>query len=265
MSKANLLNRRSVVGRLLADRKDAIVVGGLGASTYDIAAAGDSDRNLYLWGAMGGAVMIGLGIALAQPTLPVVVITGDGDMLMGMGSLATVGLQKPKNLTIVVLDNEVYGETGGQASHTAGNVDLVGVARSCGIADARSLGTLARDRGLRALDAGHGQRAALCQRQDRQRQSRARALQPRRPVHGDTRPRSTGIRADLGRAAAALPSGKLGDDHQGNERQAKDKNRDVLDPVVVSLTCLLNERREKQRRKEPGSLVEFLRSASERV
>ena len=143
MSKANLLNRRSVVGRLLADRKDAIVVGGLGASTYDIAAAGDSDRNLYLWGAMGGAVMIGLGIALAQPTLPVVVITGDGDMLMGIGSLATVGLQKPKNLTIVVLDNEVYGETGGQASHTAGNVDLVGVARSCGIADARSLGTLA--------------------------------------------------------------------------------------------------------------------------
>ncbi len=143
MSKANLLNRRSVVGRLLADRKDAIVVGGLGASTYDIAAAGDSDRNLYLWGAMGGAVMIGLGIALAQPTLPVVVITGDGDMLMGMGSLATVALQKPKNLTIVVLDNEVYGETGGQASHTAASADLVGVARACGIADARSLGTLA--------------------------------------------------------------------------------------------------------------------------
>jgi thiamine pyrophosphate-dependent acetolactate synthase large subunit-like protein len=143
MSKANLLNRRSVVGRLLAHRKDAIVVGGLGASTYDIAAAGDHDRNLYLWGAMGGAVMIGLGIALAQPTLPVVVITGDGDMLMGMGSLATVGLQRPKNLTIVVLDNEVYGETGGQASHTAASADLVGVARACGIADARSLGTLA--------------------------------------------------------------------------------------------------------------------------
>jgi len=143
MSKANLLNRRSVVGRLLADRKDAIVVGGLGASTYDIAAAGDHDRNLYLWGAMGGAVMIGLGIALAQPTLPVVVITGDGDMLMGMGSLATVGLQRPKNLTIVVLDNEVYGETGGQASHTAASADLVGVARACGIADARTLGTLA--------------------------------------------------------------------------------------------------------------------------
>jgi thiamine pyrophosphate-dependent acetolactate synthase large subunit-like protein len=143
MSKANLLERRSVVSALLAERKETIVVGGLGASTYDIAAAGDHDRNFYLWGAMGGAVMIGLGVALAQPTLPVVVITGDGEMLMGIGSLATVGLQKPNNFTIIVLDNEVYGETGGQASHTAGTVDLVGVAKACGIADARALSTMA--------------------------------------------------------------------------------------------------------------------------
>jgi thiamine pyrophosphate-dependent acetolactate synthase large subunit-like protein len=143
MSKANLLERRSVVSALLKGRKDAIVVGGLGASTYDIAAAGDHDRNFYLWGGMGGAVMIALGIALAKPKLPVVVITGDGEMLMGMGSLATVGLQKPGNLTIIVLDNEVYGETGGQASHTATNADLVGVARACGISDARSIATMA--------------------------------------------------------------------------------------------------------------------------
>jgi thiamine pyrophosphate-dependent acetolactate synthase large subunit-like protein len=143
MSKANLLERRSVVGGLLAARKDAVVVGGLGASTYDIAAAGDHDRNFYLWGAMGGAVMIGLGVALAQSSLPVVVITGDGEILMGIGSLATVGLQKPANLTIVVLDNEVYGETGGQASHTATTVDLVGVARACGISDARTIATMA--------------------------------------------------------------------------------------------------------------------------
>ena len=143
MSKANLLERRSVVSALLDGRKDAIVVGGLGASTYDIAAAGDHDRNFYLWGAMGGAVMIGLGVALAQPKLPVVVITGDGEMLMGMGSLATVGLQQPKNLTIIVLDNEVYGETGGQASHTGTNTDLVGVAKACGIADARAMATMA--------------------------------------------------------------------------------------------------------------------------
>ena len=143
MSKANFLERRSVVSALLKGRKDAIVVGGLGASTYDIAAAGDHDLNFYLWGGMGGAVMIALGVALAQPKLPVVVITGDGDMLMGMGSLATVGLQQPKNLTIIVLDNEVYGETGGQASHTGANTDLVGVAKACGISDARSIATMA--------------------------------------------------------------------------------------------------------------------------
>jgi len=143
MSKANLLERRSVVSALLEGRKNAIAVGGLGASTYDIAAAGDHDRNFYLWGGMGGAVMIGLGIALAQPDVPVVVITGDGEMLMGMGSLATVGLQQPKNLSIVVLDNEVYGETGGQASHTGVNTNLVGVATSCGIRDARDLTTMA--------------------------------------------------------------------------------------------------------------------------
>jgi thiamine pyrophosphate-dependent acetolactate synthase large subunit-like protein len=143
MSMGNLLERRSVVSALLEGRKDAIAVGGLGASTYDIAAAGDHDRNFYLWGAMGGAVMIGLGVALAQPELPVVVITGDGEMLMGMGSLATVGLQQPGNLTIIVLDNEVYGETGGQASHTGTNTDLVGVAKACGIADARSVATMA--------------------------------------------------------------------------------------------------------------------------
>ncbi|MGY3446915.1 thiamine pyrophosphate-dependent enzyme [Bradyrhizobium sp. USDA 4473] len=143
MSKANLLDRRAVVSELLRDRKGAFAVGGLGASTYDIAAAGDHDRNFYLWGGMGGAVMIGLGLALAQPTLPVVVITGDGEMLMGMGSLATVGLQQPKNLSIIVLDNEAYGETGGQASHTGGTADLVGIAKACGIGDSRAISTMA--------------------------------------------------------------------------------------------------------------------------
>lgn len=143
MSRANRLDRRRVVSTLLSERKGTLVVGGLGASTYDIAASGDHERNFYLWGAMGGAVMIGLGLALAQPALPVVVITGDGEMLMGMGSLATVALQKPANLSIVVLDNECYGETGGQASHTAAAADLVGVAKACGIADARSISTLA--------------------------------------------------------------------------------------------------------------------------
>ncbi len=143
MSKANLLDRRAVVAALLANRKDVVAIGGLGASTNDITAAGDHARNFYLWGGMGGAAMIGLGLSLAQPKLPVLVITGDGEMLMGMGSLATIGLQKPANLAIVVLDNERYGETGGQTSHTSAAADLVGVAKACGISDARSISTMA--------------------------------------------------------------------------------------------------------------------------
>ena len=143
MTKPNLLHRRDVVKALLANRKEAIAIGGLGASTNDITAAGDHARNFYLWGGMGGAAIMGLGLALAQPKLPVVVITGDGEMLMGMGSLATIGLQKPGNLSIVVLDNECYGETGGQMSHTASAADLVGVARACGISDSRAISTMA--------------------------------------------------------------------------------------------------------------------------
>ena len=143
MTKPNLLHRRDVVKALLANRKEAIAIGGLGASTNDITAAGDHARNFYLWGGMGGAAIMGLGLAQAQPKLPVVVITGDGEMLMGMGSLATIGLQKPRNLSIVVLDNECYGETGGQMSHTASAADLVGVARACGISDSRAISTMA--------------------------------------------------------------------------------------------------------------------------
>jgi thiamine pyrophosphate-dependent acetolactate synthase large subunit-like protein len=143
MSKTNLLDRRAVVATLLKDRKGMVAVGGLGASTNDMAAVGDHDRNFYLWGGMGGAVMMGLGLALAQPDLPIVVITGDGEMLMGMGSLATVAMQKPGNLSIIVLDNERYGETGGQTSHTSSAADLVGVAKACGIADSRAITTMA--------------------------------------------------------------------------------------------------------------------------
>jgi thiamine pyrophosphate-dependent acetolactate synthase large subunit-like protein len=81
-----MLNRRQVVATLLRDREGLVVVSGLGSSTYDVAAAGDNDKNFYLWGAMGGAAMLGLGIALAQPNVPILVVTGDGEMLMGMGS-----------------------------------------------------------------------------------------------------------------------------------------------------------------------------------
>ncbi|MHA1538772.1 MAG: thiamine pyrophosphate-dependent enzyme [Alphaproteobacteria bacterium] len=126
------LERRAVVERLLAERGPALVVSGLGSPTYDVAAAGDSERNFYLWGAMGSAVPMGLGLALAQPALPVLVVTGDGEMLMGLGSLATAGVKKPKNLTVVVLDNERYGETGMQPSHSGLGVDLTQVARASG-------------------------------------------------------------------------------------------------------------------------------------
>ena len=129
-----MFERRAAMATLLANRRDDLfLVPGLGSTTWDAVAAGDDDRNFYLWGAMGGAVMIGLGLAIAQPKLRVAVITGDGEMLMGMGSLATVGVQRPKNLAIVVFDNGYYGETGMQASHTRSGVDLIEVARGCGI------------------------------------------------------------------------------------------------------------------------------------
>jgi thiamine pyrophosphate-dependent acetolactate synthase large subunit-like protein len=119
---------------LLANRPDNLfVVPGLGSCTWDAFAAGDSDRNFYLWGAMGGAAMIGLGLAVAQPRLRVAVITGDGEMLMGLGSLATIGVQRPANLAVVVFDNGLYGETGMQESHTSNGVDLCAAARGCGI------------------------------------------------------------------------------------------------------------------------------------
>ena len=132
-----MLERRAAIATLLANRPDDLfVVPGLGSTTYDLASLGDDDRNFYLWGAMGGAAMIGLGLALAQPDLKVAVITGDGEMLMGLGALATIGVQRPANLAVIVFDNGVYGETGMQASHTEGTVDLPAVARGCGFADA---------------------------------------------------------------------------------------------------------------------------------
>jgi thiamine pyrophosphate-dependent acetolactate synthase large subunit-like protein len=134
MSQAGL-ERRAVMATLLTERgEDLLVVPGLGSTTWDLAALGDDDRNFYLWGAMGGAAMIGLGLALAQPGRRVAVITGDGEMLMGLGSLASIGIQRPKNLAVIVFDNGVYGETGMQPSHTQNGVDLVSVAAACGFA-----------------------------------------------------------------------------------------------------------------------------------
>lgn len=135
MAESARLNRRTVLERLLRERGDAALVTGLGSPTYDAFAAGDTPRNFYLWGAMGGATMLGLGVALAQPSRRIVVWTGDGEMLMGLGSLATIGVVQPRNLAIVVVDNEHYGETGMQKAHTGHGVDLAGIARAAGIAD----------------------------------------------------------------------------------------------------------------------------------
>ncbi len=126
-----MLHRRDVVSKLLHGRKDLLVVAGLGSTAWDITAAGDSPLSFPLWGAMGQAAMIGLGLAIAQPERSVLVITGDGEMLMGLGALATIGVQQPRNLSVVVIDNERYGETGMQATHTAHGVDLAGVAAAC--------------------------------------------------------------------------------------------------------------------------------------
>lgn len=128
------LHRRDVVRRLLADRGDLLVIAGLGAPAWDVTAAGDHPLTFPMWGAMGGTCMVGLGLALARPRRRVLVITGDGEVLMGLGSLATIGVQRPRNLSIVVLDNERYGETGMQRTHTADGVDLAGMAKAAGFA-----------------------------------------------------------------------------------------------------------------------------------
>jgi thiamine pyrophosphate-dependent acetolactate synthase large subunit-like protein len=126
-----MMDRRAFVGRLLEGRGDLMVVTGIGSATYDVAAHGDHALNFYLWSAMGSTAMVGLGLALARPDRRVCVITGDGDVLMGMGSLATIGVKQPGNLSLVVLDNRHYGATGMQPSHTAAGIDLAKAAEAC--------------------------------------------------------------------------------------------------------------------------------------
>src|SRR5207245_4041724 len=122
-------DRRVAIRTLLDNRGDLLLVTGLGSTTWDAAAVGDDDRNFYLWGAMGAAAMVGLGLAIAQPDRRVLVVTGDGEMLMGLGALATIGVQRPPNLAVAVFDNGHYGETGMQRSHTDHGRSLSGLAR----------------------------------------------------------------------------------------------------------------------------------------
>ena len=135
-SSNSVIDRREFVSALIAKCPESLIVTGLGSATYDVFAAGDRDKNFYLWGAMGGAALVGLGLALAQPDKSVVVVTGDGEQLMGIGGIATINAQKPKNLTIVVLGNGHFGETGMQYSHTSHGTSLAAVARACGIENA---------------------------------------------------------------------------------------------------------------------------------
>jgi phosphonopyruvate decarboxylase len=128
------IDRRQFVKELIVACPDALIISGLGSPSYDVFAAGDRPENFYLWGAMGGAAMMALGLAIAQPHKSILVITGDGEQLMGLGSLATIGAQQPKNLTLVILDNGHYAETGMQMSHTSLGTDLVGIAKACSLA-----------------------------------------------------------------------------------------------------------------------------------
>ena len=156
-ANSHTLNRRVAVARLLANRRDALVVASLGNPTYDAAAAGDDHRNFYVWGAMGGACMVGLGLALAQPGRRVLALVGDGEMLMGIGSLATIAVRRPGNLKIIVIDNEHYGETGMQPAHSGRGVDIAGMAKAAGF-PATQIITTARqlDERADAISAGEG-------------------------------------------------------------------------------------------------------------
>jgi thiamine pyrophosphate-dependent acetolactate synthase large subunit-like protein len=136
------MDRRAAVARLLETRDGALVVTGLGSPSYDVHAAGDSADNYYLWGAMGGAALTGLGLAQAQPDKRVMVITGDGEMLMAFGAIATIAVARPTNLDIIVLDNQHFGETGMQDSHTGHGIRLDRIAKAAGYAETGELSTL---------------------------------------------------------------------------------------------------------------------------
>jgi thiamine pyrophosphate-dependent acetolactate synthase large subunit-like protein len=136
------MDRREAVKTLLDARDVALVVTGLGSPSYDVHAAGDRDDNYYLWGAMGGAALVGLGLAQAQADRRVMVITGDGEQLMAFGALATIAVAAPKNLDVIVLDNQHYGETGMQKSHTGRGIAFDKIAEAAGFAETGELRTL---------------------------------------------------------------------------------------------------------------------------
>ena len=128
-----MIERRSFVQKLMSNRKDDLrVVSGIGTSTWDLMSAGDNKKNFGFIGAMGQAVPFALGLSIAKPNLKIVLFTGDGDMLMSLGSIATIANHPTPNLTIIVMDNESYVETGSQPTATAGKTDLELIAKGAG-------------------------------------------------------------------------------------------------------------------------------------
>jgi thiamine pyrophosphate-dependent acetolactate synthase large subunit-like protein len=128
---ANYLPRTEAARILMNQVGDELIVCGLGSPVSDVSSARDRDLNFYLVGAMGSATPTGLGLALAQPDRMVVVVTGDAELMMNVGILATIGIKQPRNLSILVFDNERFGETGQQVSHTAHGIDIAGIAAAC--------------------------------------------------------------------------------------------------------------------------------------
>ena len=135
------MTRLDATRAIVSAAPEAALVASLGHPAYDLFAAGDRPRNFYTWGSMGLASSIGLGIAMARPDVGIIVLDGDGSLLMNLGSLATIGLLQPPNLVVVVMDNEEYGTTGGQRTPTAFGADLAAVARAMRIADAITVRT----------------------------------------------------------------------------------------------------------------------------
>jgi thiamine pyrophosphate-dependent acetolactate synthase large subunit-like protein len=190
------LSRRDAVALLVQDRADELIITGLGSASYDVHALGDRADNYYLWGAMGSAALVGLGLALAQPTRTVMVVTGDGEQLMGLGGLATIAVAGPKNLLLVVVDNGHFGETGMQLSHCGLGVRLDRVAASLGFAESSEVsdleGVLRLSRTLRAGFKGPALHVVKVKAENL-----PRSLPPRDAVHVKNR-----FRAHLGLATA---------------------------------------------------------------
>ena len=187
-SPAYVLDRREAVPALIGNHKDFLLVAGLAGTAKDLASLTQDGANYFgLAGAMGAAVSIGLGLALAQPDKRVLVATGDGELLMNVGALATVGILNPPNLSILCVDNGHYGETGYQKSHTSLGVDLEQMAIGAGI------------KSTCTIDNGRGHRRRLPHAARKQRQLfRAAAREARRPAQ---------VQAQHGyrRVARALP------------------------------------------------------------